>query len=401
MNKEKLNLMPFIGTFLLIVLYICSLCYRGLLTPGEYDFALAMQQIFPVVSGTFLPKLPAALATLCTGGIIFLAAYRLKLLHPGIAAGLYLCFPPVWWLGTSATAIPVLSFLITVAVAGLFTSRKEQSIPAKAAGFLIGAAGAVGAAYLAQHVFFSWWSIFMALFPAASLACAIHLEKLDDRDLAGKRLNRLAVSIAVFLLIATGFFLLPSICRFLRISLPEMLEFFYAGKNLYLPAMALLVPLLWLYAAVRVQKSVEKIFFICFALGFVMLMLPPAIPWSKVSEIPTKATLLQMCPELLAVRRTIFADDSSASAVAYNLGLPVRRVGRGRNDLPPGELKKEIISALRDGGAAVFSDDGELDAYLPLELDCVKYTSAENCKLYLYPASVKTAGTVTKGEKMP
>lgn len=400
MKNSDINLMPVVGAILLTVLYICSLCYRGILTAGEYDFVLALQNIFPGLSGTFLPKLPAALATLASGGIIFLAAYRLKLLHPGVPAGLYLCFPPVWWIGTSATAIPVLSFLITVAAAGLFTARKEENFTGRLIGFAIGCAGAIGAAALAQTQFFSWWSLFMALFPVLFLAFAIHLEKLDDRNLAGKRLNRIALFIAVILLMLTVCFLLPSICRFMKISIPAVLKSFYAGKNLYLPSMALLVPLLWLYVASKAQKSAEKVFFICFAVGFVMLMLPPSLPWSQMTDTLQKDDLLQMCPQLLSGKYTVFADDSSASAVACNLRLPVQRVGRGENDLPPAQLREKIIAALTNGNVAVFSDDGELDAYLPVELDCVKYTSAGNCKLYLYSGTANSAPEIKKEEKL-
>jgi len=42
MEKEKINLMPWAGTFLAILLYVVSLKFRGMLTSGEYEFALML-----------------------------------------------------------------------------------------------------------------------------------------------------------------------------------------------------------------------------------------------------------------------------------------------------------------------------------------------------------------------
>ena len=111
MKKENLNLMPWAGAILAALLYIVSLNYRGMLSAGEYEYALMLKAYFPGLNGPFLPKLPAALATLLTGGLLWLTAARLRLLHPGCVAGFYLCFPPVWWIGTSATPAPVLCWL--------------------------------------------------------------------------------------------------------------------------------------------------------------------------------------------------------------------------------------------------------------------------------------------------
>ena len=118
--------MPAVGTLFLILLYFVSLYHRALLTPGEYEFALALKNIFPGISGNFLPKIPAAAATLATAGILWLTAAKFKLLHPGNAAALYLCFPPVWYVGTSASAVPLTVFFITLTAGGLFFARRAE-----------------------------------------------------------------------------------------------------------------------------------------------------------------------------------------------------------------------------------------------------------------------------------
>jgi len=384
MEKEKINLMPWAGTFLAILLYVVSLKFRGMLTSGEYEFALMLKGIFPGLSGAFLPKLPAAAATLLTGGLLWLTAAKLKLLHPGSTAGFYLCFPPVWWIGTSASAAPLLALSITLAVSGLFITRRSTNKAEKIASFITGVAGAIIAALIARSRFFTWAGVVMAFLPVIFLTFGVYLEKLDMRQVALRRLNRMAIMTAMLFALLLIYFLLPSFAKICNVELPADLSTLSRGLQLYRPAVALLIPFLWLYIALKAEKFSEKSFFICFAAGFVMLTLPPSVPWNRLSTIPAKDELEQMVPEINQPDTAIFADDSTLAALTYTLDIPVSKVGRNPDDLPPDQLAGKIRNALLNGDVIVVSAKGELDSFLPEDLIPVRYTSRQNCKIFRF-----------------
>ncbi len=389
MKKENLNLMPWAGVFLAALLYIVSLNYRGMLSTGEYEYALMLKAYFPGLTGSFLPKLPAALATLLTAGLLWLTAAKLRLLHPGSIAGFYLCFPPVWWIGTSASPAPVLALCISLAAAGLFITRRSNDMIVKFSTLAAGITGAVLAAIIAQSKFFTWSGVISGFLPATFLTFGVYLDKLDLRGLALRRLNRMAVMTAMLFALLLIYFLLPSLARILKVDLPGSFSTLSRGVQLYRPALALLIPFLWICIALKSDRFSEKSFFICFAIGFVMLTLPPAVPWNRLSAIPGKAELEQMIPEISRNNPVYFADDSTWAAISYTLDTPVRCVGRSADDLPPDQLAGKIREALHDGDVIVISARGELDYFLPDDLHPVKFTSRQNCKIFRFTGEQK------------
>ena len=390
MKQTKINWIPVAGGIALTLFYLLSLRYRGLFTIQECDYTLMLKGIFPRLSGTFLPKLPAALATLVTGLILFFAAVRLRLLHPGNAAAMYLCFPLTWWVGTSASSAPVLSLFIVIAAAGLFIAHRERNVFWKICGFAAGLAGAAAAAYLAQTGFFNWTGAVMAVLPLLFLTFAVRLEKLDDRGIAGRKLNVFTVICSVFLLLLMALLLAPSVCRFLKIAFPAQLTFFYAGERLYLPAAALLIPLVWFFMALKVDKAPEKVGIICFATALMLLFLPPTLPWQRMSRIPQSDGLMKIYPEIMVNNPVFFGDNDTASAVSLQLNVPVRMVGRRKNELPPVQLKEKILEAVAKGrDAVVFSDRGELESFLPENRHCIRFTSQKKYKVFLFKGDKK------------
>ncbi len=389
MKKENFNLMPWAGVFLAVLLYIASINYRGLMTAGEYDFAVMLKSFFPWVSGTVMPKLPAALATLFTAGLLWLTAAKLHLLHPGNAAGFYLCFPPVWWLGTSASAAPLLALAVSLAAAGLFITRRSSRIFEKSAALIAGITGAAAAALIAQSRFFSWSGVVLAFMPVIFLTFAVYLDKLELRALAGRRLNRMALTTAVIFAMILIYFLLPSLARMLKVDLPAGLTTLSYGQSVYRPAIALLIPFFWIYLVLKSDKTADKGFFLCFAVGFVMLTLPPAVPWRRLASIPDREELAQMLPEISRYNPIFFADDSTRAAISYVTGFPVRSVGRSSDDLPPDQLAAEIKEALHQGDVIVVYANGELDSFLPEDLSAVKFNSRQNCKIFRYSGEQK------------
>ena len=390
MKSKHITWTPVIGSAMLIIFYLLSLRFRGLFTAQEYDFALMLQQLWPAANGTYLPKLPAALATLATGGILYLAAHGLRLLHPGNTAAMYLCFPLTWWVGTSASSAPVLALFIVIAAAGLFLAHREKNLLWKLAGFSIGLLGAAAAAYLAQTVFFNWTGTVLAILPLLFLTFAIRLEKLDDRGTAERKLNIFTVVYAVVIIMLMVLLLAPAVCRFLKISFPAALTVFRAGEHIYQSAAALIIALIWLFFALKTAKSSDKVSLICFATGLLLLFLPATLPWSRISKAPQPESLMKIYPEIMVNDPVFFADASTSSAVSFLLKVPVQRVGRAKNELPPPQLAEAIIQKLEQGkDAVIFSDLGELDSFLPEDKVCTKFTSQKQYKIFLFKGDKK------------
>ena len=377
---------PLAIILLLSALYMVSLLSRGILSASEYEFALELRRLFPSLRGTILPKVPAAAATLLTGALLWLTAARMRLIHPGVAPGMYLTFPVVWWAGTSASSAPVTALCTTAAMAGIFLSRRPDNHPAaRFFFFLLGAAGAVATAYFAQTVFFRWEGAGMALFPPLFLLWAVRLEKLDDQELAAPLLDRMGILLAILLLTLLALLTAPGICRHFSIAYPRYLTPFHAGEPIYRPALALFIPLLWLYLGRKAKKSVEKVFFLCFAAGFVLLTLPPTLPWRRLAEIPGEDALAPIRHELLANDPVCFADEAGAAAMAYTLNIPVRRVGRFQDAVPPPMMREMMIQELEHRDVIAAFGSGELDSFLPKGRDKTTFASPHNFKLILFP----------------
>lgn len=388
MNRQKINLMPVIGSILLILLYISSLRFRGFMAEREYMTALFFREFYPELSGTFLPKLPAALSTLSTGALLWLAARRYCLLHPGIAPGLYLCFPPVWWLGTSAALEPLFALAVTLCAAGIFIARREKHLKWRIPGFIAGVAGAIGTAWLIRSGCFNAPGILLALLPAGFFLLTIRLEKLDFNNLAAKRLNTLAIFLAVLYLAALGLLLTPQICRFIKVSPPEFLNWLSTGKLLYRPALALLAPLLWLYLVREAKKCEDKITVILIAVGFTMLALPPSMPWQNYTNVLQYHRLIQLKRELGSDLPQFFADINTAPALRYTYNVKVTETGWAKDELPPDLLKRSVENTLKTSNAAVVFDGGELDMFIPRRNN-TRYTLNKNCQMFLYKGDKK------------
>ncbi|MBE6357763.1 MAG: hypothetical protein E7057_00770 [Lentisphaerae bacterium] len=391
MEKEKNYLLPAAGAVLALILYSGSICFRGMLRADEYEFALQLRHFIPQLSGTVIPKLPAALATWLTGVMLYWVMKKLNFRYPGCAAGLYWCFPPVWFIGTSASGTALMVLSILIAAAGLLTAHRSKKFLPKFTAVLWGLAGAAAAAYFAKCGFFHWTTAVMLFMPLIAAAAAIYLEKCENNGTAAFKIRKLVIVTAVALASLLAFLLLPSICRICKVEFPADLQMHSSQERLFRPALALLVPYLWLYVSLQAKLIQEKVFFLCFAIGFVLLTFPPALQWEKFSKQPSRTELSRMLPDLFnnppAFFPVFYADSHAAAALEYNMRIPVKTVNS--SDLKTDELQQEIKNNTKQRDVIVVSIDGELDSHLPPDLVCVKYTSQQNCRIFRFTGGTK------------
>ena len=393
MEKERNYLLPVSGAVLALILYLGGICFRGMLRADEYEFALLLRQFIPEISGTILPKLPAALATWLTGCLLYAVMKKLNYRYPGCAAGFYWCFPPVWFLGTSASGIPLMVLSVLIAVSGLFCAHRSKNLLHKFAAVICGLAGAASAAYLAKLGIFNWITAVMIFMPLLSCSAAVYLERCENNGTADLKIRKLVIITAVALAALLAFLLLPSVCRICKVDFPEKYQMYPPKERLFRPALALLIPYLWLYISLQAKLIQEKVFFFCFAVGFVLLTLPPSLQWEKFSKQPSSQELSRMLPDLFNNPPTFFpvfyADKHAAAALKYNMRVPVITVGGKNSTINNEQLQQEIRNNLAERDVIAVSIDGELDAYLPPDLTFVKFTSQQNCRIFRFTGGTK------------
>lgn len=370
------------------MLYGVSLPFRPLFAPDEYDFAVRMMHFFPEISGLVSPKLPALAATMLCAGVIWTTAAKMKIFRPWSAAVIYLLLPPVWFYGTAALPVQIVVLSISLTVMLLYFARKSNHKASRACCSILAIAAALGTALLGKSDFFSWAAVPMALLPILSLHAAAKLERLDDRNRAEKVLDRIGGFLAFLLLFALALLLAAPLCRCFNCPCPEFLIFYPPGKRLFIPAMALIVPLLWFFMSSKAAKSTEKLLCIAAGVAFVLLALPPSLPWHRfLHDLPGRATA-DLAKELGRSNAEYFADRNYDAVIAYEWRVPVTVFGRRDGELHPEKLKDVITRALKKSDVIIALSSNNYDTFLPRE-NRIVYTSGSNRRIIRYSGGKK------------
>lgn len=358
---------PAVTVLAFAVLYTVALPFRPLFAPHEYDFAVAMLHYFPEMTGRVYPKLPAVVATLLTGILVWLTAWKMRMQYPWIALCSYLLFIPVWYFGTSASAIPVFTFAVSLTAALLYFGRKSDNILAKTGCVILAVPMALATAWFGKSVFFSWQCILMAFTPILAVTFCAYLEKLNDRDKAAKlvhRFNRVLIFCSLMLLVLL---LLPPVFRMFNASYPQSLQLYPTGQSLVRPALTFLVPLLWFFMSASLQKFPEKSLTAAAGIGTMLFILPATVPWTYLLHNAPGEAVERLAPELKRNDPVFLSDKNSASVLRYQLRVDVREIGREADAIKPVDLKHYINKELEKGDVIVALSSKEFDSELPKE----------------------------------
>ena len=358
-------MIPIIEILLFITLYVVILPVRPLYAPDEFDFILLLQKFFPEVSGMVLPRIPAAASTLLTGLTVWFCGRSLKLRYPDMAAAFFLLFPPTWFYGTSASIVPVFVLAVSLIAFGIFCGRREKFLWQKLLCFIPVIPATLCVAGIAQAGFLSISCVVLSFVPIVSLSLAAYLERLNDRGKASYRIDRF-IRLAIILLVCSIILLLiPPVCRHFKWDCPASLIIYQPGESIFRPALSMLIPIMWLFTGLSVKEMSSKISFIVIAAIFLLLTLPLSLPWEKQHNFQLGRAVASLKPELTASPAVYFADRQLAGVLSCELQKPVKEFGRSRTSLTPGELTREINTALSKSDVVVALSTNEYDSYLP------------------------------------
>ncbi len=384
MKKNIPGVIPAAVIVLFALIYGVALPYRPLTAPNEYDFAALLMRFFPEISGIVMPKLPALAATLGCAILIWLTAWKVRLLHSWMPAVIYLLLPPVWFYGTAASAVQIFALAVTWTAAMLFFARKSGYRTIKGVFCLLAVIPAAMAAILLKYGLFSFAGGLMSAVPFLSLWLGAYLERADDRGKGAKYFDRFINLLVLLSLAGLTLLILPPMCRYFQWNYPEKLIFFAPGESILRPALLCIVPLLWYFMAKRETRIVNKMLFLAAGAGFILIALPPVLPWQKFLHNTPGKTFAGLAGEFKKGTPEYFADSNSAGVLAYEWRVPVMRFGRLPGEMRPLELRAAVEKALISGDAVVALSNREFDSYLPQNCRGKVYTSGSNRRIIRY-----------------
>lgn len=359
------------------VLYTVALPFRPLFAPDEYDFAASMMHYFPAISGRIWPKVPAMLATLLTGFLVWLTARKMRMQYPWIALCSYLLFIPVWFYGTSASAVPVFSLAVTLIATLLFFCRKSDNVFTKTTCAVLAVPVAAATAWFGKSIFFSWQCILMAFTPILAVSFCAYLEKLNDRNKAAKLITRLNRVLIFCTLLALVLLLLPPVFRIFNWGYPASLQLYPTGRSLVRPALTLLVPMLWFFMSASLDEMPKKFLTSAAGVGIFLFILPATVPWNHLLHNTPGEAVQHLGSELKRNDPVYFADRNSVSVLKYQLRVEVREIGRTPGAVIPAELKQNINKELEKGDVVVALSGKEFDSDLPREFTGIVHRAGE------------------------
>lgn len=100
-------------------------------------------------------------------------------------------------------------------------------------------------------------------------------------------------------------------------KIPQHYLLFWRGENFFLPVIALMVFLLWIWMAKEAREPVYKFTCVCVAVGFAALAYPVSIPHHLVREIAPVDFLARNAGKFLTPDTLILADDRMAVVAAW------------------------------------------------------------------------------------
>lgn len=381
-----------VGALLITVLYMASLPLREMFAPWEYEFSMLLHGLIPHYPDmVVLLRLPSALATLVSGLLIFYWAKQAGFKHPGGIALCYLLLPPVFWLGTAATAIPVFVLGCVAAAYGLSMMTKSRSFGNRLKGLVLSLPGVLLAAMIVKSPFVGKMCYFMLLCPVVAVLGGMLYEKCEklNKDKLKVFLDRVSFLCSGVLLAIAVLVLLPAVLRHFKVDFPEKAALYQSGERIFRPVLVLLIPVLWFHLLRHTEKLKAKIAYFGVSIGFLIFMLPLVLPWSVMKNL-TPGTAFQRLSREFANRNIAFAaDHPSAAVIAAICKKKVKTIGNAPGDITPEKLEKFIEENLEKSDVVIAWTSRNLSGFCPRKPGMRRYVSGKYTLCHYFARSSK------------
>ena len=353
---------------ILLSLYLAESAIRPMAAPCEYNFLYEVHRIFPdFPNQRILLRLPAVLATFAGAVFVWLNCRLWNFKHPGRAAVFYLLFPPVFYIGSAATLLQLLPAGVLAALYGLQKSARTTSLKKRFLVILsvlpviIAALVYVDSALCKNSDF---WMLAVTALALVIMRYCNHLEQ--DKERAGRLLDRFSRIISVILLMLALMVLIPSLMRHFKISFPPEFAFYRAGERIIRPLLMLIMPLIWLHLAREAKKNGKKLLLIGGSFAFLLSTLPITLPWHIQNKIYWHYSFEKISREIHPASTVCFAEKQDVPFLSEFFKCKVTAIGTAPGEIAPEKLTETVEKEIRNSSVLIVCSSNKLEKSCPL-----------------------------------
>lgn len=354
--------------FILLTVYAVEAAVRPLAAPGEYLFVYQLHRLIPdYPEPRLLLRLPSILLTFAGAGTVWLLGGVWKLKHPGRAAAFYLLFPPVFYIGTSATLMPLLSTGVLLALYGLLKYVHTRAAKERFFTLLGVIPVIIVTAFYIDSDFCNirdLWGIVAVVTALILVQWFNYLER--DKERAGRCLDRFARISSIILLILAVMVMIPVLLRHFKVDFPPDFAIYGRGERIIRPLLMLLLPLLWFNLARGAKKNGKKLILIGGAVAFLLFALPITLPWRVQKNIYWHYMFENIAKELPAGNTVCLAEEKDVPFFREFFKFPTTVIGENSGEIKPDELDKYVEKMLAQNNVLIVCSNDKLETSCPL-----------------------------------
>ena len=371
-------------SLILLAIYLVESAVRPLIAPYEYQFISDLQKIFPdYPDKDILWRLPAVLITFAGAGIVWLSAKLWKFKHPGQAAVFYLLFPPVFYIGTSATLLPLVSTGVLAALYGLMKSAQTASIKKRFLTILSMLPVIIAALLYIDSALCKTSDLWMLAVTAAALIIMQFFNRLEqDKERTERFLNRFSRIMSVILLLLAIVVLVPSLLRHFKVDFPPEFSFYRAGERVIRPMLMLLMPLVWLHLARESKKNGKKLLLIGGSFAFLLFALPITLPWHIQNKLYWHYSFERISRELPPEPMVCFVEKRDIPFVKRFIKCRIIPIGSASGESTPENLAKAVSGKLGNSNVLIVCSSDKVEKSCPI-FTGKRYTTG-NFRMFYY-----------------
>ncbi|MBE6362913.1 MAG: hypothetical protein E7054_04590 [Lentisphaerae bacterium] len=352
------------GFGLLALLYIGEAAIRPFAGPHEYEFAALLAEKLPEFpQQEFILRLPAILFTLASGVLFYLLTKRFNFKRPGMAAVFYLLFPPVFYHGTGATLIPVLSSGILLAACGIQGFKFKNRAAALSATI---AGAAVSFFYLSSDFCQNadWWTL-VTIATVLFIGFIFDRKEKLDKERFMRFINRLILLFAILCGMIAILIWVPVLLRHFKVDFPEGVALYGKHERIIRPMLMLIVTIIWLGLARESKKVGKKLFLCSGALAFFLFFLPVTMPWQIQKDLYWHHTLTPVLKQIDVKNCICLCSKAEAPFFKRFFPKPLMMIGSGKGEIPTAELKTKVENLLKNSDVMIVCNNRQLEKYCP------------------------------------
>ena len=353
---------------ILLALYLGESAIRPLAAPMEYIFIDKLHLLLPEYPDSkLLLRLPSVLATFAGAGAVLLLGKLWNFKHPERAAVFYLLFPPVFYIGTAATLMPLLSAGIMLALYGLLQSSRCSAFKKRFLTILSVLPMVIATAVYVDSAWCTVSDIWMVGTTAAALVIIQYFNYLEqDKERAARCLDRFSRLMSILLILLALLVIIPVLLRHFKVDFPPQFALYRKGERIIRPLIMLILPVIWFNLARNAKKNSKKLLLTGGAAAFLLFTLPITLPWHIQKEIYWHLSFEKISRELPGSGVICYAEKRYLPFFRECFKYNVLPIGKANGETAPENLGKAVAETLKKNDVLIVCSSDRLEKFCPV-----------------------------------